>query len=64
MPEFDIDVKLIGEDGNVFNLIGKVKRQLERAGESEAARDFFKQAISSHSYDEVLQLITQKVNVV
>ena len=30
-PKYDIDVKLIGENGNAFNLIGIVRRALERS---------------------------------
>lgn len=53
----NIKVKLIGEDGNVFNLIGIVSKALKKAGEKELANTFTKEAFSSNSYEEVLNLI-------
>lgn len=57
-PETDKPtVKLIGEDGNVFNLIGKTVKALRRAGQPEAAKTFSETAFKCGSYDEVLALI-------
>ena len=52
-----------GEDGNVFNLIGIVSRELKRAGEKELAKTFVNEAMSSGSYDEVLNLIMDYVKI-
>jgi hypothetical protein len=49
-------VKLIGQDGNVFAIIGAVSRALKKAGMPEKADEFTSQAFSSGSYDEVLSL--------
>lgn len=55
--------KLQGESGNVYFIIGKVSRELKRAGDFEGARKFQEQAVSSKSYDEVLQLCFDYVDV-
>ena len=55
--------KLIGEDGNVFNLIGIVNSTLKKAGMKEKAKEFTAKAFNCKSYDEVLQLIQEYVDV-
>lgn len=63
-PKFpDIEVQLTGEDSNVFNIIGKVRKALWRAGETQAADAFADEAMSAGSYDEVLQLVMRTVTV-
>ena len=39
-PKTNVTVKLVGEDGNVFNIIGKVSRELKRAGFKDEAKEF------------------------
>jgi len=56
--------KLIGEDGNVFNIIGCVSKCLKNAKQPIQAAEFVKKAFASGSYDEVLQLAMQFVEVV
>ena len=46
-------VKLIGEDGNAFAIIGKCKRALRKAGMQEEAEAFVKEATSG-DYNGVL----------
>jgi len=55
--------KLIGENGNVFNVIGRVRRALINAGMSERAKEFTARAERSGSYDEVLQLTMKYVEI-
>jgi hypothetical protein len=55
--------KLIGEDGNVFFIIGKVHQVLKSNGLQDEAELFKTQAFSSQSYDEVLQLLQEYVDV-
>jgi hypothetical protein len=50
-------VKLIGADGNVFNLIGLASRSLKRAGQPDQAAEFTSKAFRAGSYGEVLVLI-------
>lgn len=63
MPKTEISVKLIGEDGNVFLIIGKVSSALKRAGHADLAKEFSNKALESHSYDAVLQLVMEYVNI-
>ena len=55
--------RLIGTDGNVFSIIGTVKRALERAGQRERASEFVTKAMQAKSYDEVLALCFEYVDV-
>jgi len=48
------EVKLIGEDGNAFAIIGKCVKALKRAGQEENAEKFQEEAMSG-DYDGVLQ---------
>lgn len=56
------EVKLVGEDGNVFNIIGRVSRALKKAGQPDQAKEFQEKAFSAKSYDEVLQLLHDYVD--
>jgi hypothetical protein len=55
--------KLVGTDGNVFAIIGKVSSCLKKAGLQTEAKEFQDQAFNAQSYDEVLQLCTKYVDV-
>jgi hypothetical protein len=64
MPKYpEVTVKLIGQDGNVFNLIGLVNTALKKTGHTDAAREFTSRAFGSHSYSEVLGLVQEYVAV-
>ena len=56
-------VKLIGQDGNVFNIIGKVVAVLKRDGYTEKALEFYNRAVECRSYEEVLCLVAEFVEV-
>ncbi len=56
-------VELVGEDGNVFSIIGTVSKALRRAGLSDQAKEFSSKAFMAGSYDEVLQLCFEYVEV-
>jgi len=62
-PKTDVTVKLVGEDGNVFSIIGNVSKQLKRAGHSDLAKEFSQKAMQSSSYNEVLCLVQDYVHV-
>jgi len=55
--------KLVGEDGNVFIVIGLVRRALLKAGQEAAAKEFVQRAFKARSYDEVLTLCMEFVDV-
>ena len=59
----NIKVKLIGEDGNIFNLIGIVSKALRKAGEKDLAKTFENEVMSSDSYESALGVIMDYVIV-
>jgi hypothetical protein len=54
---------LIGEDGNVFNLIGKASKALKRAGYPEQAGEMSNRIFACGSYDEALCILGEYVNI-
>jgi hypothetical protein len=54
---------LIGQDGNVFNVVGRVSAALRKAGRRDLATEFTSRALSSSSYDAVLALCSEYVEV-
>ena len=57
------DCKLIGEDGNIFNLMGIASRTLRRNGMAEQAAEMRDRICASGSYDEALCIIGDYVNI-
>ena len=55
--------RLVGTDGNVFAIIGNVRRALRLAGLNSRATEFVQKAFAAGSYDEVLGLCTEYVDV-
>jgi hypothetical protein len=55
--------KLIGEDGNVFNLIGRTKRTLKQAKMLDSANQMTKRCFEAKDYNEVLMIISEYVEI-
>lgn len=55
--------KLIGEDGNIFNLIGVASRSLRHAGLADKATEMSQKVMQSQSYTEALSIIMEYVEV-
>jgi hypothetical protein len=55
--------KLVGIDGNVFSVIGAVTKALKKAGDSKGADEFRTKALQCGSYDAVLALVFEYVEV-
>ena len=55
--------KLVGTDGNVFAIIGNVCRTLKKAGQPEMAKEFQDKAFGMETYDHVLSLCNDYVEV-
>ena len=55
--------QLTGEDGNVFAVIGRVSKALKGDGQPDRAKEFGEKAMSCGSYDEVLNLCWDYVDV-
>lgn len=56
-------VKLIGEDGNIFFIMGKVARELKRNGMRAEADEYTNKVLNCKSYNEALQITMQYVDV-
>lgn len=60
----EVRAALVGQDGNVFNLIGIVSRALKRAGVSADERDAFpREVMAAENYDAALQVMMRWVTV-
>ncbi len=57
------DCPLIGQDGNIFNLVGIASRTLKRNGLSEEASEMTEKVFKSGSYEEALGIIGEYVNI-
>ena len=57
------DCPLIGQDGNIFNLVGIASRTLKRSGMSTEASEMTNRVFNSRSYEEALGIIGEYVNI-
>ena len=55
--------KLVGTDGNVFALAGRVSKALKDAGQFHRAKEFSEKVFQCGSYDEALQLMMKYAEV-
>ena len=61
------ECKLIGENGNIFNLIAIASRCLEEYDKKDQAEEMKKRIIEkgeAHSYEEAIAIIMEYVNVI
>lgn len=66
IPETDLirpTVKLIGEDGNAFAVMGTVARALRDAGNSQAVIDSYMNQAMAADYDHLLVVTMKFVEV-
>lgn len=57
------ECKLTGVDENVFVIIGTVSRALKNSGLKDKAKEFTDKAMQQESYDAVLRLCFECVDV-
>ena len=55
--------KLIGEDGNVFNLLGKVLKVLKENNLYEQEKEMTDRVFNSNSYTEALAIFSDYVEI-
>ena len=55
-------VQLVGQDGNVFNLLGICTNALRRAGQSEEAKELQNRVMSSGSYYDAIAIMYEYVD--
>jgi hypothetical protein len=56
-------VKLVGEDGNAFSIMGRVKKALRRAGADKEYIDKYLSEATSGDYDHLLVVSLGYVDV-
>lgn len=59
----EIEVELIGQDGNAFMVLGLVNRALTRAGIPKTERDQFMAEATAGDYDHLLGVVMQWVTI-
>ena len=63
MAKYDIEVKLIGQDGNAFAILGSVQRALRKAGASKDEINQYMQEAMSGDYNHLLSTTMDWVEV-
>ena len=58
------DCELIGQDSNIFNLMGIAARTLRENGLDEQAKEMIDKVTNSGNYNEALLAISDYVNIV
>lgn len=58
-----VNVRFVGEDGNAFAIIGRVRRALLHGGVSRDAVDRFTKEATSGNYDHLLLTVMDWVHV-
>jgi hypothetical protein len=56
--------KMIGQDGNVFNLIGIASRALKKAGKIDEEKEMISRITKAGSYLEALAILTDYVRII
>lgn len=59
----NVEVELVGHDGNAFGIIGRVSKAIRQAHGAEASSAFSTQAMDCGSYDELLRFVMDTVEV-
>jgi len=55
--------KLVGENGNIFNLGAIASRALKKAGRHKTAKEMVNKMFSAENYDEALAIVQEYVDV-
>ena len=59
----NITVKLVGTDGNAFATLGKVSKEMKKAGINQSEIDDFYDEATSGDYDHLLGTVMKWVDV-
>lgn len=59
----EINVPLVGEDGNAFSILGRVKRIMRRAGLEDSEWEAFHKEATSGDYDNLLVTVMRWFSV-
>lgn len=56
------DCQVIGEDGNIFFIMGRAQKVLRRIGKGSEAEEMVNRVYASDSYSKALGIIQEYVN--
>lgn len=56
-------VKLIGSDGNIFNIMGICSAALKKSGMKKEADEMINRVFNSSSYNEAISIISEYCDV-
>ncbi len=59
----DVEVELVGQDGNAFFILGTVQKALKQGGVSQSEIDEFHAEATDGDYDQLLQTVMKWVSV-
>ncbi|MHA1194190.1 MAG: hypothetical protein ACTSP9_18215 [Promethearchaeota archaeon] len=62
-PRLNPEVKLVGEDGNAFAILGKVSKALRKAGADKEYVDSYLHKAMDGDYDHLLGVTMEYVDV-
>lgn len=62
MPLTNAKVKLTGEDGNAFHILGRVTLAIKESDKPELSEEFYREALSGN-YDHLLRTCMKYVEV-
>ena len=54
-------INLVGEDGNIFAILGRAGRALRQAGMADESKEMFDRVTQSGSYEEALRIVSEYV---
>lgn len=54
-------MNLVGEDGNIYAILGRASKLLRQAGQGDHAEEMTARVTSSHSYYEALGIVSEYV---
>ena len=63
-PEIKPEVRLIGNDGNAFSIMGNVIKSLKKSGADKEYIDKYKKEAMSGDYDNLLCVTMDYVDVI
>lgn len=63
MAKYNVEVELVGRDGNAFAILGRVGMALKKAGASKEEIDAFQKEATSGDYDHLLRTVQKWVEV-
>lgn len=55
-------IKLVGEDGNIFAILGRASTALRKSDRAEQTKEMSQRVFNCHSYDDALSIISEYVD--